>query len=69
MKKKYLAVVILAFFSLLFAEGTNQDSGNPVNETGTETNTKTPKEKTEKTKRQEIKDSIDQTLKEVQKEN
>ena len=69
MKKKYLAVVILAFFSLLFAEGTNQDSGNPVNETGTETNTKTTKEKTEKTKRQEIKDSIDQTLKEVQKEN
>ncbi len=69
MKKKHL-VVILAFFSLLFAEGTTQDSGNQVHETSTETNTiSTPKEKSEKTKKQEIKDSIDQTLKEVQKEN
>lgn len=73
MKKKYLAV-ILAFFTLLFAEGTTQDSGTQTHETNTETNTETStkpvtKEKSEKVKRQEIKDSIDQTLKEVQTEN
>ena len=73
MKKKYLTV-ILAFFTLLFAEGTTQNSGTQTHEAGTETNTETStkpstKEKDEKVKRQEIKDSIDQTLKDVQTEN
>ena len=42
MKKKYLTV-ILAFFTLLFAEGTTQNSGTQTHEAGTETNTETNK--------------------------
>ena len=64
MKKRYF-IVLAMLFTILLAEG-EPASSSGGGETSTET--VTPKEKTEKDKNQEVKDSINKAVKEVQNE-
>jgi D-alanyl-D-alanine carboxypeptidase (penicillin-binding protein 5/6) len=65
MKKRYF-VVLAMLFTLLFSEGEPVGADNGREKT---TETVKPKEKTEKDKNQEVKDSINRAVKEVQEEN
>ena len=67
MKKRYF-IVLAMLFTLLLAEG-EPTVGNGGGDTGTETVKPKSKEKTDKEKNQDVKDSINKAVKEVQNEN
>ncbi|MCP1224164.1 D-alanyl-D-alanine carboxypeptidase family protein [Sebaldella sp. S0638] len=67
MKKRYF-IVLAMLFTLLLAEG-EPTAGSGGGDTGTETVKPKSKEKTDKEKNQDVKDSINKAVKEVQNEN